>query len=485
MRNYLFRIFLLICLPLILLCIFPAHADASDDNPYDATYVDTKHIDYQLAIDYDNERLHGKFAITLKNPTDKPAVKIPFLLYRLMSVRQITDGDGNPVSFTQQVVRYDDFDIQQENFILVNLPQPLAPQDTVTMTIDYEGALLGRSETYGYVHDHIDPAFTIIRNDCSAFPWIGYPSWAKNRASIYQRYTYRAAITVPDSLVVANGGDLVAKKNLDGNRVEYIYKSRRPSWRMDFAIAPYIRIVKGQDAVYSFPEDTLNARKILETMDTTKKLYTDWFGPLPHDDGLTVIEIPDGNGSQTDVTTIIQTAAAFKNENSMYEFYHELSHKWNVSIVDVPHCRWEEGLACFLQDLVAEKLEHRDSVVIKNINGALKRIHDSFVKKPSHRVPMIDYGKKQITGYAYNVGRIFFYLLYNSVGHDEFVKAYGSFFQKYAESGTTTDEFFRYFDAHTKTDVSRLFDEWMYGTEYADLIVNETPIDDIQARYKN
>ncbi|MEZ5358029.1 MAG: M1 family aminopeptidase [Candidatus Zixiibacteriota bacterium] len=483
MNRVCIPVFLFLCLSCILLLTTLLFADSPADDTYGATYVDTKHIDLTITVDYDNERLHGICQMTFLNPTDKPAIRIPLLLYRLLSVKTITDAAGHPIPFTQQIMRYDDFDIQQENFILIDLPQPLVPQDSITISVEYEGALLGRSEVYGYVYDHIDPAFTIIRNDCSAFPWVGFPSWAKNRALIFQRYTYRASINVPDSLVVANGGDLVAKSALDNGRIEYIYKSRRPSWRMDFAVAPYQRITRGQDAVFCFPEDTLNANKILDAMANAKKLYTDWFGPLPHDDGLTVIEIPDDNGSQTDVTTIIQTAAAFKDEHSMYEFYHELSHKWNVSIIDIPHCRWEEGLACFLQDLVTEKLEHRPALD-STISRTMARLKSSFESKPANRVPMIDYGKQQITGYSYLVGRVFFYLLYETVGHDDFVKAYGSFFQQYAESETTTEEFYRYFNAQTKTDVGRLFEEWMYGTEYIDLIVNETPTADILARYK-
>ena len=68
-----------------------------------------------------------------------------------------------------------------------------------------------------------------------------------------------------------------------------------------------------------------------------------------------MIEVPDGWGSQADVTCILQTAAAFRDPARLVEVYHEVSHLWNVPATDLPSPRWDEGLATFLQFRMADE----------------------------------------------------------------------------------------------------------------------------------
>ena len=65
--------------------------------------------------------------------------------------------------------------------------------------------------------------------------------------------------------------------------------------------------------VVHFPEDAEGARGVLQAAEACLALFSEWFGPLRGDAGFTFIEIPDGWGSQADVTAVIQTAAAFRD----------------------------------------------------------------------------------------------------------------------------------------------------------------------------
>ena len=151
---------------------------------------------------------------------------------------------------------------------------------------------------------------------------------------------------------------------------------------------------RGATRVVYFPEDSIGAAGVMNAIKNTMRLYTDWFGPLKEEAGLTVIEIPDGWGSQADVTAIIQTAPAFKDPSGYSRVYHELSHLWNVIPTDQPSPRWNEGLASFLAYLTAEELDGR-TVLHERVASRMQRLREQLPNlsrparppAPRHRRP--------------------------------------------------------------------------------------------------
>jgi hypothetical protein len=51
---------------------------------------------------------------------------------------------------------------------------------------------------------------------------------------------------------------------------------------------------------------------------------------------------------------------AFADPARRFELYHELTHLWNVRCTDPAPSRWEEGLAVWLQDRMADRLDGTD-----------------------------------------------------------------------------------------------------------------------------
>ncbi|HYU25230.1 MAG TPA: peptidase M1, partial [Thermoanaerobaculia bacterium] len=150
------------------------------------------------------------------------------------------------------------------NHVVVALPEPLAPKGKTTVEIEYEGPLLGYSETgMLYVKDKIDPEFTILRMDAYAYPVQGAPSRAMNRRSPLYKYTYTARIEVPKELVVANGGHLDGVESA-GDRATYTFSSIKPSWRMDFAIAKYGELSSGPIRIFHLPGDKAGAESVAQ-----------------------------------------------------------------------------------------------------------------------------------------------------------------------------------------------------------------------------
>jgi len=461
----------------------------SSQNPTEAKILpDTLKYVLNIDVDYDQEKIFGECELTVQNPADEPLYTLPLILYRLLDVTSVTDSHGKNLTFTQEVVKFSDWKQFQVNHIRVKLSPPLHSGEEQTFIIRYEGHLLGYSEVMGYVKDHINKDYTVLREDSKTFPEVCYPSLMSNRKKVLQSFDYTASITVPDSLVVASGSELIAKSVSDGD-ITYTYQSLVPSWRMDFAIADY-RILEDKNdkfKIFYFPEDKEGAQHLLDSIGKAMELYTDWFGPLKVFSGLTVIEIPEGYGSQTDVTTILQEEPSFKNSDSHYGFYHELSHLWNVKSGDKLPPRFEsEGLAMFLQHLVQEKLEDKQSATETAVNKMRERLQNNFTQHPDWRdVPMIDYGKEDITDLSYRKGQIFFYILYELMGEDLFLEAMGSFYQKYYETGATAQEFVTHVKDLSPMNLDLLFEEWIYGAKSSELIMSEMSIVNIVDRYKH
>jgi hypothetical protein len=432
---------------------------------------------YELTIDVDYaaEVLRGAARVTLENPSSKPVAQASMLLYRLMKVKSAN------VPFTQTVVIFDDAPKLQVNQIVFTLPQPLAPNARTTIEMQYDGPLVGYAETgMLYVKDRVDPDFTIVRMDAYAYPQPGFPSRAINHGFPLRNYTYTARITVPKELVVANGGHLDQLDTV-GERATYTFSSIKPSWRMDFAIAKYAEISSGPIRIYYLPGDKAGAESVAAAARKSMDLFTSWFGPLPGPSALTFIEIPEGFGSQADVTTVIQRASGFKDPKKLHEVYHEISHLWNVPDTDLPSPRWNEGLASFLEDLVDQEVTGQP-LVDKGTSWTVNRLRTEMPKHPEwKKTPLVDYGRAQMTGMSYSVGNIFFDLLYRLAGRETFNKIIA---ESVARGSGTTNDLMAIVRKRGGAAVAPLVDDFIYTTRWTERLEQAKDIKELEALYR-
>jgi hypothetical protein len=454
-------------------CLTATTLSVASAQPYQTPILQISPVHYELdvRVDYEEETIAGIARITLTNHTDEAAPEISLLLYRLMRVDTLFLAGRGELSYTQQVVSYDDFPKLQVNHIVAVLDPPMAPGDKLTVEIGYGGHLLGYAETgMRYIQDHVSPDFTILRDDARAFPQPGYPAWAVNSAAPRPAYDYLAHITVPDSLTVANGGELVEVLKEEGKST-YVYRSLRPSWRMDFAIARYATINAQPIRIFHFVEDSVGARAVADAAAAAFETFESWFGPLADTTTLTFIEIPDGWGSQTDATAIIQSAAAFRDTSRHHEVFHELSHLWNVPPTDLPSPRWNEGLASFLEYLVTETITGRHAVTPR-MNFLMKWLRDTLPSRESWpTIPLVRYGEEGMTGLSYRVGALFFDQLYRMLGTDEFHDLIGEYYRRYNVSGGSTDDLVRLVRDRGGTRADALIEDWLFTTHWTELVV--------------
>lgn len=217
---------------LLLLSLFAsASCQASEFAERQLQLVATNYqMHYQLHLA--DEDLCAHATLTVKNISNTPADHIPLSLYRLLQISKITDTKQQPLAFTQRVMSDEAFRQRQINYAEVTLPQPLAPQQSYSINISFDGMILGYAETgWLYTKDSINSDFSIIRPDVYAYPLVLYPNDDVNRQAKWwlHRFNYDVTIEVPTGYVVANAGKLLAK-NTSGDTVSYRYQNTLPAW---------------------------------------------------------------------------------------------------------------------------------------------------------------------------------------------------------------------------------------------------------------
>jgi len=436
--------------------------------------VNVKHYDLDYKLDFDNNKLFGVATLHINGQEDT----LNLLLYRLLKVTSVTDSLGNKIDFTQEIVSFEDFDKLQVNHIQIALPH----QNKSLITLQYNGSVLGYAETgMKYVKDHISPDFTIIRMDAFSYPVLGRPSDEDLRASASNNFfDYNIAITIPDSLNAVTLGKLIGVSK-QGNQTRYVFQSIQPSWRMDVAIGKYATLKKDNFNIHYFKKDSIGALRVLRAVEQTSELYNCWFGKKDLGN-FTIIEIEDGYGSQTDKCGIIQTATAFKQSEYLEEVYHEVSHLWNVPHTDKAPCRLEsEGLAMFLQFLVKEKIENKNNYLEERAQSTLKKVKKQIANSEEFSsTPIIAYGVKNITDYSYSKGMLFFYVLYHTVGEEEFFKAMKGYYLTFEKSGATTKEFAEYLKNYFSSNkVDKLVNDWIFTNQSTSYLLRCEKVEDL------
>lgn len=443
-----------------------------------------RNLALDVRIDFASDSMSASATLELENWTRAPSDRVSFLLGRLLAVSRVTDAGGVTLPFTQDVVRMSDDPMRQVNHVELRLPSAVGAGKSTVVRLAYSGFIVPYSEIgWSYVRDHIDTAFTIIREDALAFPSVGGLSESANRAAPRPEYTYDATVRAPTPYLVATGGAVTRRANDDGTTT-WRYRSVKPSPFLNVAVAPFDTVSGHGVHVFYFREDSAGARRLLSSAERALDALAVAFGPLHDSLNLALIEIPDGWGSQASlVGGIIQTAAAFRDSTRVGELYHELSHLWNVKDLDAPSPRWNEGLAMFEQHLLRERLDGWTGRATTDAQ-TISRIKRRLSADPTLRTTTFaDYGRARLTDNSYLVGDLMFATLYELVGGAELNRIMGGYFQSHENGGTTRD-FVDWATRNSSGRLARLFDDWLFSTRWVQVIATASSVADLAARYR-
>jgi aminopeptidase N len=455
-------------------------------NPAPATNVFVTHYDLQYRLDLEEGTLDSVAIMRVKNNGSTPVDHFPVLLYRLLTVTSVRDGTAS-ASFVQKVASLDDQPTLQANVVTIQLKTPLRLAEERDVTISYRGYPLGYQEVMQYVRDRIDGDYSLLRNDSLVYPVVSEASFAAMIRALRPDFTYTVRTTVPPGYQVACGNSRIERAETARDSTVTCTDIARNN-RIDVAVAKF---AVAEDApahlrIFALPADAARANNMLSEMKRTIAFYTDYFGPMPGYSGYTVIEIPEGWGSQASHGYILQTAAAFRDPARISELYHEIGHTWNAHVSpDVQRARFfDEAFASYWQALAIRKFSGEAAYVAE-----MQRSRDTFRKRAANdarnsTTPIVDYGKLELGGNSYTKGAWALYVLHETIGEEAFRKSMRRMLSAHAESPIDFEKFFQILRQESGRNLDRYLKEWFYGTQSSDWLVGEGDIKTLAKSYR-
>jgi len=443
---------------------------------------------YAMNVRFDLKERQVRVAATMmvKNLTDTTQTMIPFLLYRLLNVEKALDGHGKALKIEQGITQFEDVRSLQVNRVFVRLPASLKPRDSLIIELTYRGYVFGYPEVMAYTKDRIDEEYALIRPDVFAYPILAEATFESFLAAFRTNFTYEVVAMVPAGYRVACGGELIDSET-KGDTTVFRYRSKILTRRMDIAVAKFDVLSSDEDKLFVnyLGKDADGAKRVLDASKNVIHLYSEMFGRPRRFNGYTVIEIPEGWGSQASDYYILQAGAAFKDSTKIFEVYHEIGHTWNATPTpELQGCRWfDEAFASFLEALAIrafngdrlfkEHMEESRAIFAKRAT-ADRLIFDT---------PIADYAKKELGRYSYTKGAWSLYVLHQLVGEDSFAAIMRAMLTEF--EGRTIDfaQFQKLAERVSKRDLRKYFGEWIFGASSSGLLVDKIPIAEIIKRY--
>ncbi len=445
------------------------------------------HYNLQWRIQPDKERVDGRVRVSFINSGAQPAPRIEFLLYRLLKVTAVQNDKGQALTFTQQILSMPEEENWQVNHVAVQLPAPVPPGGKGVIAVDYGGGVFGYREVMAYTRERISEDYALFRPESIPYPMLGEASEAVWRRFFSAPITFNATITVPKDMIVVCADQQAVAKLTDG-QAEFVCSRTRPAEQLNIAIAKFqvLRDDAEGIAVYALPAEAQAAPGLLAEMKRARDFFSSYFGKLESAAGVNLIELPDGWGSYTGSGFIFQTAAAFKDPNSIPELYHEVAHAWNAQAKpQVQRARWfDEAFASYFEALAVRSFQGE-----KAYRDNLESTRKFFLRRAAKDrqaldVPIADYGKYEIGRYSYTKGAWSLYVLHEVLGEVVFRRAISQFLSDYRTMPADFADFRKSVETSCRCDLQRYFDEWIFGTESSRLLSDDVPIEQIAARYR-
>lgn len=316
---------------------------------------DVRSYALSLAVDPERQRIDG--ALTMTAQVTAPTRQVALDLDHDLAVQAVTQG---PAALPFQ---------HRDGRIWIELPEELAIGAELLLTVAYGGEpRVARNPPWsgGFTWARTGDGRPWIATSCQGegadlwWPCKDHPSDKPDGMDL--------RITVPDGLIVASNGVLVAESAAGDDRREFHWQVRSPisNYCVALNIAPYevirrnYRSVTGEKVpfeLYVLPQDAERARPFADQFLAHLRWFEETLGPYPfRKEKYGVAHTPHlGMEHQT----IIAYGNGFRDQDYDWLHHHELAHEWWGNLVT---CRdWKdmwihEGFGTYMQALYLEHL---------------------------------------------------------------------------------------------------------------------------------
>jgi leukotriene-A4 hydrolase len=441
-----------------------AAVDATRVDPHsfaEPQLVEIDHLDLDLRVDFQQQRLIGAATLTLDN---RGRTNRLILDTGDLTIRRVTLGDGRETTFSLGAP-------------VEHLGQPLTiaiRPDTRTVRIEYETSpqaaavqWLTPEQTAGGRHPFL---FTQSQAILAR-------TWVPIQDTPGVRMTYSATVTVPPALLA-----LMSAENPTERRADGVYRFQMPqpipSYLLALAVGDLVfRPLGDRTGVYAEP-GVIEAAAA-EFVDTQQMMIDAeaLYGPYRwgrYDILVLPPSFPFGGMENPRLTFATPTILA--GDRSLVALIaHELAHSWSGNLVT--NATWNdfwlnEGFTVYFEQRIMESLSGREysemlaALSLQSLQETIERIGPQhpdthLFQNLAGRDP--DDG---MTDIAYNKGYFFLRWLEESVGRARFDAFLRNWFDSHAFESQTTADFVAFLDANLLADRPQLQADvrrWIHG----------------------
>lgn len=381
--------------------------------------------------------------------------------------------------------------VQTDTLLRLELPQPLEPQATLELEVEWVSKLprVFARTGYGGRDDNDDsffmvgqwyPKMAVYQNG----HWNSEP-WHANAEFFHDFGDYEVEISAPSEYVIAGAGLPVGQSTNPDGTLRHSFRSTNVT-DYAFAASPYFltktaTTKHGTEVVlYYFPEHAFAVDEYMRAGVGSLESYSDWFGVYPHQ-RLSIIDVPDGaeGAGGMEYPTLVTGGYTQMGVVGMaaYVTAHEIAHQWWPMQTATNEARepWlDEGLT----EYSGMRFMMEAGINIGSIGLNMPVINldrSQYAVDHSHPIslPAWEYEGNSYASIVYGKSALAFQTLENIVGSEQFLRAMATYLERYRFKHPTRADFQATLEEMINQDISWFFEDLVDGSGLIDYSVQE------------
>lgn len=425
---------------------------------------------------------HYKFEVTLTDNSDNIQVLASVTtLFRLKGLSQIrldlvneSQGKGMRVKQVKAeglITRFS----HENNVLLIELGRETSEAEVLELQISYEGipssGLHIRNNKYGDRTFFSDNWPDLTRN------------WLPVVDHVYDKATCEFIVKAPVRYQVVSNGLKLEETNLDAGMKLTHWKQSVPlsPWLYVLGVAEfavqYVDTFEGKSIqTWVFPQDRdAGFSDFHEPTKDVLKFYSEYVGPFAYEK-LANIQASSVAGGMEAASAILYNEKSVTGDGSWRwkkVVIHEVAHQWfgcAVTEYDWDDVWLSEGFATFFTALFIEHAYGPEKFV-EEMKLERKQVIDYLGKNPD--LPVVHNNlsdmSKVTSALTYQKGSWVLHMLRNRIGDEKFNAGIRSYYKKYFNATTTTDQFIKEMEYASGVDLAGFFRQWLNQGGYPKL----------------
>ncbi len=437
-------------------------------------------------------------------PRHKPDAKLLAKYQRTLESfrvdpRDAVDSEGRRIQIT--AVQSCDtplafhFDKHTDTLLIVQLPAPVQPGETVEVTLDYKldiPPVQGRFGRFRGVTSLLNWYPILAYYDHHGWDDSPYVAWHQPWLNEAGNYTVR--LTVPVEEHVASGAQVLSRR-VDDHGYQHLLMSGQGLRDLAIVCSARYEVVECEVQgiriqVYAFPEHRFYAQEALNTAAECLQLYSQWFGAYPHAEFKIAESYFGWNGNESSGMILIDERIFDAPKlASLYVDHlvsHEICHQWWYSTVGTDGFRqsWmDEGLVSYLTEWRV-KLKYGDNPPVFKWPKALAWLPNIRYQTLAHNGYYLYLGRgghgqtvaplhehehvHNLFFLVYDRGNKVVAMIHQRLGTQRFFDFLRIVYCKYQYRVLRVEDFQQELEAYTGESWQVFFDEWLYSPKLAD-----------------